>query len=203
MNNARSHPFHLHLARSLLHLAKHTRAYIPLAPHLVPVLAATLSPAKLKASTLRPLDLELQLRAPQQYARTRVYAEGVREEAALLLGEWLAAPGVHASAAFPELVVPALVLLRRAAKGARDAGAVKTLLERVEEGARWVEQRRAAAAFAPADTRAVAQWEAELEAKLGESPLVKYLKVQRKAREKRRQLVEKARKGEDEMLDED
>ncbi|KAI5887664.1 Noc2-domain-containing protein [Schizophyllum commune H4-8] len=202
MNNARSHPFHLHLIRSLLHLTKHTRTYIPLSPHLVPILTATLSPEKLKRSTLRPLDLELQIRAPQQYAKTRVYAEGVRDEAAFLLGEWLACPAVHASAAFPEVVVPVIVLLRKAVKGARDAGSVKTLLERVEEGAKWVEQRRRAAAFAPADTKAVALWETELEKKLEESPLVKYLKVQRKAREKRRKLVEKARKGENEVLEE-
>lgn len=191
MNNARSHPFHLHLIRSLLHLTKHTRTYIPLSPHLVPILIATLSPEKLKRSTLRPLDLELQIRAPQQYAKTRVYAEGVRDEAAFLLGEWLACPAVHASAAFPEVVVPVIVLLRKAVKGARGAGSVKTLLERVEEGAKWVEQRRRAAAFAPADAKAVALWETELEKKLEESPLVKYLKVQRKAREKRRKLVEK------------
>ena len=40
-------------------------------------------------------------------------------------------------------------------------------------------------------------------ARLDETPLGKYLKVQRKTREKRRKLVEKAREGEDEILEED
>ncbi|TRM60064.1 Noc2p family-domain-containing protein [Schizophyllum amplum] len=226
MPNSRCFPFHLHILRALLHLTKHTHTYIPLSPHLVPILTASLalahsrSPSAGNGKTLRPLPLDLQIRAPQQYARTRIYAAGVLAEATLLLGEWLAEPAVHASAAFPELTVPVVVLLRKGLKTAanggsttggkkpskgasmQEVGAVKVLLERVEEGAKWVEQRRRAAAFAPADTAEIARWEETVAGKLDESPLVKYVKVQRKAREKQRKLVEKARKGEDEILEE-
>ncbi|KAG5650968.1 hypothetical protein H0H81_010357 [Sphagnurus paluster] len=214
ISTSRSYPFHLHIIRSLLHLTKHTETYIPLSPYLVPILTATLAPSsRPKSSTLRPLDLEVQIRAPQQYVKTRVYYDGILEESAFLLAEWLASPAVQGSIAFPELVVPIVVLLRKALKSARtgssgagsgkDQALVKVLLERIEESSRWIEQRRKNVSFTPGKLGDVAQWEQELRSgKVADSPLGKYLKVQRKTREKRRKLVEKARDGEDEILEE-
>ncbi|KAG6856847.1 hypothetical protein H0H87_012905 [Tephrocybe sp. NHM501043] len=213
ISTGRSYPFHLHIVRSLLHLTKHTDTFIPLSPYLVPILTSTLAPAsRPKSSTLRPLDLEVQIRAPQQYIKTRVYYEGVLEESTYLLTEWLASPSVQGSIAFPEIVVPIVVLLRKALKAARsgssgsssgkDQSVVKVLLERVEESAKWVEQRRKNVSFAPGQVGEVESWENNLSGKVEDSPLGKYLKVQKKLREKRRKLVEKARDGEDEILDE-
>ncbi|KAJ6619052.1 Noc2-domain-containing protein [Mycena sp. CBHHK59/15] len=203
--NSRSYPFHLHLVRALLHLTRHTHTYVPLAPHLLPILTSTLAPGtRPKASTLRPLDLTLQLRAPQQYVRTRVYADGLGEEATFLLAEWLASPPVHGSIAFPETTVPVVVALRRAvkaAKGGKDAAAVKALLERVEESARWVEGRRASVVFAPSRLAEVREWERGLAAAVEDAPLGRYVKLQRKTRERRRALVDKARQGQNEILE--
>ncbi len=84
----RSYPLHLHLVRSLIHVARHSHTYIPLAPHLLPILTSTLT-SKSKASTLRPLDFETTLRAPQQYLHTHVYTESLAQEAAFLTAEWL------------------------------------------------------------------------------------------------------------------
>ncbi|KAF7320891.1 Noc2-domain-containing protein [Mycena chlorophos] len=213
--NSRSYPFHLHIVRSLLHLTRHTHTYVPLAPYLVPILVSTLSTSgRSKASTLRPLDLEVQIRAPAQYAKTRIYADGLVEEASFLLADWLASSPVHGSVAFPEIVVPVTVALRKAIKAAaaagkgkssttKDAGAIKSVLERVEESARWVEQRRRNVEMGPNKMDGVREWERGLVAQLDESPLGKYLKIQRKTREKRRKLVDKARQGEDEILEED
>ncbi|KAG6868657.1 hypothetical protein C0993_012462 [Termitomyces sp. T159_Od127] len=210
ISTSRSYPFHLHIIRSLLHLTKHTDIYIPLSPCLVPILTSVLSPtSKPKSSTLRPLDLEIQIRAPQQYVRTRVYYEGVLEESAYLLTEWLASPTVQGSISFPEIVVPVVVLLRKALKASRSGGsssgkdqdAVKVLLERIEESAKWIEQRRKSVVFAPGQLGEVESWDRELRDKVEDSPLGKYLKVQKRLREKRRKLVEKARAGEDEILD--
>lgn len=166
----------------------------------------------------------MQIRVPQQYMKTRVYSEGVAEEAAFLLLEWLSSSPVHGSISFPEIVVPVVVLLRKSVKGAKtgmgkEQATVKALLERMEESARWVEERRKDVSFAPGKLGDVAQWERSLKSKLGDAPLVKFLKVQRKTREKRRKLVDKvflvififatavnyfkqARQGEDEILEE-
>ncbi|KAJ7260970.1 Noc2p family-domain-containing protein [Mycena haematopus] len=209
--NSRSYPFHLHIIRSLLHLTRHTHTYVPIAPYLLPILTSTLAPSsRPKPSTLRPLDLEVQIRAPQQYLKTRIYAEGLVEEAVYLLAEWLASPAVHGSVAFPETTVPVVILLRKSIKAAKtggatssakDLGLVKGLLERIEESARWVEQKRKGVVLAPNRLGEVREWERGLVATVEDSPLGKYVKVQRKTRERRRNLVDKARHGEEEILE--
>ncbi|KAK0189752.1 Noc2-domain-containing protein [Armillaria mellea] len=206
ISSNRSYPFHLHIIRSLLHLTRHTQVYIPISPYLLPILASTLSSSS-KSSTLKPLDLEVQIRCPQQYQKTRVYAEGVIEESSFLLAEWLSTAAVQGSIAFPEIVIPILVTLRKSLKAARvgsgsgkDLGVIKTLIERVEESARWVESRRKNLKIAPARQGDVDTWQEEAKSKVGDSPLARYVKVQRKAREKRRELVEKAREGKAEIL---
>ncbi|KAH8114877.1 Noc2-domain-containing protein [Phellopilus nigrolimitatus] len=203
ISSSRSYPFHLCLIRSLIHLARHTATYIPLTPYLLPIITTTLAPsARPKASTLKPLDLETHIRAPQQYVRTRIYGSTVLEEACFLLAEWLAAPHVQASVAFPELVVPLAATLKKSVKkaaGGKEAGVVKGLLDRVEEQSKWTTERRKAVGFGPKNLNQVHAWERDVNVE--ETPLGKYVKSQRKMREKRRNLVEKARDGEDEYLE--
>ncbi|KAF8841034.1 Noc2-domain-containing protein [Paxillus ammoniavirescens] len=211
ISNARSYPFHLHIARSMLHLSRHTNIYIPLTPYLLPIISAPLTASgKPKPSTLRPLDFESNIRVPAQYLKTRVYMEGLVDEAAFILAEWLASTPVHGSIAFPEITVPVVVSLRKTLKSAKskskgatgkETGIVKGLVERVEESAKWIEQKRKNLSFSPGNMSDVERWEANFKAE--DSPLAKYVKVQRKARVKRKNLVEKAEKGEDEILEDD
>lgn len=183
----------------MLHLTRHTHTYVPLAPYLLPILTQILSSSsKPKASTLRPLDFETNIRAPQQYLKSRVYNEGLVEEVVFLLAEYLTSPPVHGSIAFPEITVPLVMLLRKAMKAAKssawkakEAGLVKSFVERIEESAKWAEGQRKGVAFGPGRLGEVTAWESGV--KIEETPLGKYLKVQRKAREKRRKLVQKVR----------
>jgi len=109
---------------------------------------------------------------------------------------------VHGSVGFPEITVPIVVTLRRCLKSAKSNPAassiskeqsiVKTLLERIEESAKWVEAQRKGS-ISPGAMAAVSDWEQKLRSQLEHAPLVKYLKVQLKAREKRRKLLEKVR----------
>jgi hypothetical protein len=127
-----------------------------------------------------------------------VYAEGLVDEAAYLLAEWLASRPVQSSVAFPELIVPLVVVLKKAIKSAKssgsnasgkDVGVAKGLLERIEESSKWIEQQRKDITFSPGMLVEVENWESRI--KVEETPLGKYIKVQRKTREKRRMLVEK------------
>ncbi|KAH7882187.1 Noc2-domain-containing protein [Phlebopus sp. FC_14] len=209
ISNSRSYPFHLHIIRSMLHLSRHTKMYIPLSPYIIPIITSCLTASgKPKPSTLRPLNFETNIRAPAQYLKTRVYVEGLVEEATFILAEWLTSPTVHGSIAFSEVVVPIVVSLRKILKGAKVAskggmgkeiGILKGLVERIEESAKWMEQKRKGVNFAPGKMSDVERWEAEL--KVEDSPLAKYVNVQRKGRTKRKNLVDKAAKGEDEFLD--
>lgn len=194
--NARSYPYHLHLARSLLHLTQRTSTYIPLGPTLLPMIVTPLTSSYSKGGSLRPLDFETTLRVPQQYLKTRVYAEGVVEEASFVLAEYLASAPIHASVAFPEVTVPIVGAMRHAVKTSqkgksrgKEAAAVKALVERIEESAKWVDEKRRGISFAPGKLGDVERWESSV--KVEETPLGKYIRVQRKAREKRRKLMEK------------
>ncbi|KAG8215220.1 Noc2p family-domain-containing protein [Butyriboletus roseoflavus] len=209
ISNGRSYPLHLHIARSMLHLSRHTNTYIPLAPYLLPIISSQLTlSSKPKPSTLRALDFESNIRAPAQYLKTRVYMEGLVDEATFTLAEWLISAPVHGSIAFPEITVPIVVSLRKTIKGAKskskggtqkEVGVVKGLVERVEESAKWMEERRKGVSFGPGKLADVEMWEADL--RVEDAPLAKYVKVQRKARTKRKNLIDKAAKGEDEILD--
>lgn len=198
ISNTRSYPFHFHIVRSMLHLSRHTKTFIPLSPYIVPILTSSLAFKKPKQSTLRPLDFETNIRAPAQYLKTRVYIEGLVDEGVFILAEWLASTPVQGSIAFPEIIVPLVVTLRKALKSAKsvsknslgkEIGAVKGLVERVEESAKWIEQKRKGVGFAPGQMSEVERWESEL--KVDDAPLVKYVKVQQKVRAKRRNLVNK------------
>ena len=170
------------------------------------ILTSATSISKPKSSTLKPPDFELTIRAQTQYLKTRIYAEGLVEETCYLLAEWGAVS--QSSVAFPETVVPITVALKRTIKEAKAAnagvakavGGIKTLVERLEEGAKWVKERRASVAFSPADRSEVDRWQRSV--KIAETPVGKYATVLRKAREKRRALLEKAREGHGEYVDE-
>ena len=98
------------------------------------------------------------------------------------------------SIAFPELIVPLTITLKKAQKnasGGKEAGIVKGLLERVEDGARWISQHRSDVSFGPMHIEKVNAWERNID--LDETPMGKYIKSQRKVREKRRKLLEKVR----------
>ncbi|KAF8556773.1 Noc2-domain-containing protein [Imleria badia] len=209
ISNARSYPLHLHIARSMLHLSRHTNTYIPLTPYLLPIISSQLTlSSKPKPSTLRPLDFDSNIRAPAQYLKTRVYMEGLVDETTFTLAEWLISAPVHGSIAFPEITVPIVVSLRKTLKTAKSTSkggahkqveVVKALVERIEESAKWMEEKRKGVRFGPGTLSDVETWEANL--RIEDSPLAKYVKVQRKARVKRKTLVDKAEKGEYEILD--
>ncbi len=119
-----------------------------------------------------------------------------------MLAEYLGSAPVLGSIAFPEVVVPVVLTLRKAIKGgkvqpwkSKEVSIVKGLVERIEETAKWVEQRRKGVSFAPKRLDEVEEWERDIRGLVerSETPLGKYVKIQRKAREKRRLLIEKVR----------
>jgi nucleolar complex protein 2 len=146
--------------------------------------------------------METNIRAPQQLLRTRAYEEGVIEEATYLLGDYLSTRPIMGSIAFPEVVTPIIVTLRRALKTgktsggsskSREIGMIRNLVERVEESAKATEKQRLSVRFGPGDKKEVDEWEEKLS--IEETPLRRYMKVQKKARGRKRELLVKASVG--------
>jgi len=186
---SRYFPLRLHVIESMLRLIQATHVYVPLAPLIIEVLESAEFQRRGKGATLKPLDLETTFRAPAAYVRTRIYADQLADEFAYVLLEFLATQARHI--AFPELVIPITVQLRRALKTSpcvRLNEAVRPLLDKIRMNATWIEQRRSQVEFAPSDQ---SQVDAFLQNEASDAPLQQAVRLARKVREQKRRLLEK------------
>jgi nucleolar complex protein 2 len=196
-------PLRFQLIRSLLRISSATSTYIPLAPALVEVLNTAEMKKQPKPSTLKALDFSTAIRATKAYLRTRIYQDGTGEQVAELLSEFFLLWAKNI--AFPELVLPVVVMLKRWVKsmtkkssGNRNAkinSLVVLLIQKIEANAKWVEEKRTKVEFAPNDRAGVESFLKEVEWE--KTPLGAYVAGQRKTREQRAKVEEAARKTED------
>lgn len=189
---SRYFPLRLHIIQSMLRLMQATHVYIPLAPLIIEVLESAEFQRRGKGATLKPLDLATTFRAPAAYVRTRVYADQLAEEFAYVLLEFLATQACHI--AFPELIIPIGVQLRRAVKTSpcvRLSESLRPLLDKMRMNATWIEQRRSHVEFAPHDHSEVDKFMAATQDAADDAPLVQALRLARKVREQKRRLLEK------------
>ncbi|KAF8458100.1 Noc2p family-domain-containing protein [Terfezia claveryi] len=211
-------PLRFQLIKCLLRLSSSTGTYIPLSPLIFEVFSSTALRKKAhggKGSALKALDLETTLRCPPTHLKSRIYQTQCSDTAAMLLAEslsiWCMSP------AFPELVTPVIIGLKRLIKrnesgNAQAIAPLKVLVGKIESNATMVETERG-------------KWAAELEiapARLGDDgvrmvsakggfegflrdkeeekmPLGGYVAAQRKIREERRKVLEEAVRAEGEQ----
>jgi nucleolar complex protein 2 len=187
-------PLRFFLTRSLLRLSMSTGAYIPLAPIIFEVLASTEVKKKAKPSTLKPLDFYASIRAPKSYLKTRVYQDGLAEQVVELLSEFYV---LYAkSLAFPELAIPAIVILKRFIKKSKNAkfnSALHLFVAKLDANSKFVLQKRAAVDFAPG-MKDGAEHGFMKEVEWEYTPLGDYVVSQRKVREMKRRLLEESLK---------
>ncbi|WFD25393.1 Nucleolar Complex 2 protein [Malassezia nana] len=188
---SRYYPLRLHVLRAMLRLMQATGMYIPLAPFVLEVWDSPEFQRKAKGATLQPLDLDTTFRAPAAYVRTRVYGDQLADEFGFIMLEFLASQAGHIS--FPELVIPITVQMRRILKGSpsvRLSETLRPLLDKTQQNAQWVTQRRAHVEFAPDDQRQVDAFLQKANSQ-HDAPLQQALRLARKVREQRRRLLEK------------
>lgn len=188
---SRYYPLRFRLVRSLLRLVQRTGTFIPLAASLFEILDSPELTRRSKPSTLKPLDWDYYLKCPVAYQRTRVYADALVDELVYLLTEYYGA--LATSIAFPELVLPATVALKRHAKKATSGKVstqMKQLVERLEANARWIEQKREGVEFGPNKRDKVDRFLANEE--IDKTPMGTHIKLQRKLREAKKATMERA-----------
>lgn len=210
-------PLRFHLTRALLRLSVATNTYIPLAPSLLEVITSPELSKRPKASTLKPLDFPTTLHAPKSYLHTRIYQDGLGDQVAELLAEFFACWAKNI--AFPELVIPPTVLLRRwlksvntpstktppssAAKGGSSGGgggnrnakvnsAIALLVQKLDLNARWIQDRRNSVRFSPADRDAVDAFLADVN--VADTPLGAFVYGARARREEREREIVRGRR---------
>ena len=212
-------PLRFHLTRSLLRLSRTTNTFIPLAPALLEVLSSPELSKPPKPSTIPPLDFVLILRAPKSYLRTRVYQDGLGQQLQELLAEFF---GCWAkNIAFPELIIPPTVAIKRWLKSASSApsrgnkhavakidregrgnknnkvnASIVLLLQKLSANAEYIESHRAHVSFGPSDREGVDGFLRDVAVE--ETPLGVFVEGLRKQREEKERVVEQARQEEEE-----
>ncbi|KAG5657514.1 hypothetical protein KAF25_006078 [Fusarium avenaceum] len=202
-------PFRFHLIRSLLRISRATGTFIPLASPLLEVLTSAEMKKAPKAASLKPFEFATAYKAPKSYLRTRVFQDGVGEQLVELLGEYFLLWAT--SVAFPELVLPVIIQLKRWLKQARNkssgnknaklAGQLILLVQKLEANAKFIEEKRAKVEFAPKDRAQVEAFLRDFD--IAKTPLGAYVIGQRKARAERANLLEEARREDDRKRRED
>ena len=211
-------PLRFHLTRALLRLSRTTNTYIPLAPPLLEVLSSPDLSKPPKPSTLPPLDFSIALRAPKTYLRTRVYQDGLGQQIQELLAEFFGCWTKHI--AFPELIVPPSVALKRwlksassipsrgnknantkadrEGKGNKNAklnSSITLLLQKLSANAQYIEGRRAQVLFGPSDREGVEGFLRDTPVE--ETPLGAFVEGIRKQKEEKERVLEEGRREEE------
>lgn len=185
-------PLRFYLIRALIRLSQGTGVYIPVFPLIAEILVSSAFTKPGKPSNLPALEFEHLIRASQQYLTTKVYQEGLCEEFLELTSEFFVL--YSKNVAFPELITPAVLSLRRFAKRSRLSKFNKQLsqlIEKLTANAEMILKKRASIEYGPSNKAEVKafmrndSWET--------TPLGKYVVVQRKVREQRRKLLREAR----------
>ena len=196
-------PLRFQLMHSLLRLSRATTTYIPLGPAIYEVLQSNEMRKPPKQSTLRPLDFTINIRAPKQYLKTRVYQDGLGEQVSELLSEFLVL--WCKNIAFPELALPLTVMIKRWLKDAQSDrngnrnhkinSAIKLALHKIELNARHVEEKRAKVEFAPNNRAGVEGFLKEVEWE--KMPLGAFVMGQRKTRDEKARVLAEGRKAQE------
>jgi len=153
---ARFFPLRFHCIRALLEINEKTKTYIPLAPYLFEVLNSSEIQQKAKASTLKAFDFRFNIKANKSYLRTRIYQDGLAEETLSLLLCFYAQSSN--SIAFPELVIPAQIQLKRFLKKSKNIKInkqIQQLLEKINQTSKFIESQRSAVDFSPSEKEKV------------------------------------------------
>ncbi|KAF9167572.1 Nucleolar Complex 2 protein [Actinomortierella ambigua] len=187
------YPLRFQILRNLIQVIENTGTFIPLAPYLLEVLEGGEMKRPGRKGTLKPLEWDLAYKSGKEFKGTRVYQDGTGEQVYELLVEYFAL--FSTSISFPELVIPAIVQLKRFNKKSSLTKLTKqfqALVEKLEQNARFIEQERNKADFAPSDATAVAGFLKHQDK--DKTPLGSYWKGIKRSIVARRKMIEEARK---------
>lgn len=184
-------PLRFYLLRSLIRLSQKTGVFIPLFPLLSEILSSKAFTKKPRNEALDSLDFDHLIRAGQEYLGTRVYQEGISEQFVELAAEYF---GVYCkSVAYPELVTPAMIYLRRYIKRNSNSKLnqlLNGLIDKLNANMKYIEKARANIEYGPSNREQVAKFLQDTE--WDSTPLGAYVKTQRDVRESKMQILRKA-----------
>ena len=196
--SAQFFPLRFYLVRSLIRLSQATGVFIPLFPLISEILTSSVFTKKPRASSLAAVDFDSCIKVNKAYIGTRVYQSGVCDEFIELCAEFFAL--YCKSIAFPELITPPVIYLRRFRK--RKGGNLKfskqlgTLIDKLNANAKYIESRRATVQYGPSNTQEVSKFLQDVEWE--KTPLGAYVKTQREVKEAKMKILRDSLEKEEE-----
>lgn len=190
-------PLRFYLIRSLIRLSQSTGVFIPIFPLISEILNSNAFTKNAKRVNLPVFDFENNIKVNQQYLGTKVYQEGLSEQFIELSYEFFVL--YCKNIAFPELVTPAVISLRRFIKKSKNVKFNKQLsqlIEKLNENAKFITQNRSKVEYGPSNKTEVQMFLNDT--KWEKTPLGQYVVVQRKAKEARLKLLQEAIEQEEE-----
>lgn len=139
--SAKHLPLRLMFINLLTLLSESTLVYIPIASYILEILDSAELRQTPKPSTLKPLDFQLNVRAPTGYLGTKTFQMGVLEEVVAVM--WRFVTQEAGGIGFPEITLPLVVAFKRIVKRG-DVGVsrqISAVLEKVFFGVDWVGAR--------------------------------------------------------------
>lgn len=186
------YPLRFQIIRNLIQVVENTSTFIPLAPFLFEVLEGGEMKRPGRKGTLKPLEWDLGFKCSKDYKGSRVYQDGTGEQVYELMIEYFAL--FSTSISFPELVIPAIVQLKRFIKKSSLVKLTKQfagLVDKLEQNARFIENERNKADFSPSDAAGVSTFLRHQEK--DKTPLGAYWKGVKRSVMAKRKMIEEAR----------
>lgn len=184
-------PLRFYLIRSLIRLSQGSGVYIPIYPLVSEILTSTAFTKPGKNVKLEAVDFDHNIKVNQQYLGTKAYQDGLCEQFLELTSEFFVL--YSKSVAFPELVTPAVLSLRRfmkKSKNIRFNKQLQQLVEKLNANATYITTKRSNIEYGPSNKAEVKNflkdvtWES--------TPLGQYVVVHRKAKAERVRLLKEA-----------
>ncbi|XP_049539658.1 nucleolar complex protein 2 homolog [Anopheles darlingi] len=192
--SAQYFPLRFHCCRILTQLNAKTRIFIPVLPFLVEVLKSNSFNESHKKLSMRPVNLTCLLRFSPANIQENAYKDAVLDQIYELVLEFAA--NESASVAYPEIVLPSVLLLRQFAKTTKQykyARKIKQLSDKLMENYEFMEQRRKKMSIQLKDIERIRAWEEMV--RVEGTPLAKFHASVAKVAEseKRRQATDSER----------
>ncbi|SMN19564.1 similar to Saccharomyces cerevisiae YOR206W NOC2 Protein that forms a nucleolar complex with Mak21p that binds to 90S and 66S pre-ribosomes [Maudiozyma saulgeensis] len=207
-------PLRFYLVRSLIRLSQNTGVYIPIFPILSEILSSTaFTKVPKKKENLEAFDFDHNIKCTQAYLGTRVYQEGLAGQFVDLLGEFFSL--YCKSVSFPELVTPAVIVLRRYIKNSKNVKFNKQLsnvVDKLQQNSKFIEEQRSEIDFSPNNKTEANRFLNDVPWK--KTPLGAYVIVQREVKDEKAKILresveeddrekERAKKTEEDDSEED
>lgn len=181
-------PLRFYLIRSLIRLSQSTGTFIPIFPLISEVLTSTAMTRSPKRTTLVPVDFDHNIKVNQQYLGTKTYQDGLCEQFLQLTSEFFVL--YCKNIAFPELITPAVLSLRRFVKKSKNVRfnkSLQQLIEKLNSNANFIISKRANVEYGPSNKSEVQLFLNDM--KWEKTPLGQYVVVQRQAEEEKKRLI--------------